>query len=324
MIGYILGIIGVLHEHLLTLIISRVVVGISLGSGAVGSAALADISTFEEKPKNFGLMNMACGAGFTIGPFLGGKLPDLPLFSSGFIIPFVFAGVGTFLNLVLILFFFKETFTPTKNPAAISMMTGFKSIQKALLFPNLRAVFLSVFIFSFGWSFYWEFIPITWIGEYGMSSSDIGNFYAYGAAFYTISCGLLIRPIVQRYQAQKVLFYTLILTGLSILGMLFYLSETAWWFYIPVQQYLLAFLLPTAATIVSNGVDQSQQGETMGVFQALEALAYGLSPLTTGVLVGLDRLMPIVAGGSAFLLAALVLGVSLRKEIFQQIKRAKN
>lgn len=314
-VGYGLGVLSIQYEHLLMLIISRVVVGISLGSAAVGTAALADISTDEEKPKNFGLVNMAAGAGFTIGPFLGGKLPDLPLFSLGYTLPFLFAGIGTLFNLIFILFLFKDTYLPNKK-TKISALTGLNNIRKAFYFPKLRAVFLSVFIFSFGWSFYWEFIPITWIGEYGLSSSEIGNFYAYGSFFYAISCGLLIRPIVRIFRAQQVLFYALILTGISILGVLFYQSLNAWWFYIPIQQYLLAFLLPTAATIVSNSVDKTHQGETMGVFQAVEALAYGLSPLTSGIFAGINQLMPIIIGGISFLFAALVLSTSLRKEIF--------
>ena len=72
--GYIIAMAAVYLESLSLMFVSRIVLGVSAGSAAVVGAALADLSLPEEKAKNFGLLNMACGIGFTVGPFLGGKL----------------------------------------------------------------------------------------------------------------------------------------------------------------------------------------------------------------------------------------------------------
>lgn len=315
-LGYLVAMAAVNIESLTLLILSRIAVGISAGTQAVVSAAVADLSTPEEKAKNFGLLNMACGLGFTIGPFLGGILSNSSFwFAEGYALPFAMAGTVTFINFFLVILFFDETY-PSKTETKLSLSSiflGIRNIKKAFLIPQLQAVFLTVFIACFGWSFYWEFTPVTWISSYGFSTATIGNFYAYGAIVYALSCGLLIRPIVSRFSNQHILCYALIGSGIAI-GMLLFHSNEGWlWFYIPLQQFAIALFWPTAAAVISNSVGEKIQGEILGVMNSIEALAFGVSPLIAGSLLGLSTLMPIVIGGICMLIAALILGIFLQK-----------
>lgn len=312
-IGYLLAMVAVSYENLILLMTSRVAVGISAGTSAVVAAALADLSSPEEKAKNFGIFNMACGLGFTIGPFLGGMLSDTNFWwIDGYAVPFAFAALVSSLNLIMVFIYFEETFI-AKVVGRISLTLGIQNIKKAFLIPNLRAVFFSVFLAAVGWSFYWEFTPVTWISQYGFGTATIGNFYAYGAAVYALSCGLLIRPIVSRYPNQIVLYYALIGCGLSIGMLLFHASPLWLWLYIPLQQFGIALFWPTASAVVSNSVGEDVQGETIGVLHSLDSLAFSVSPLIAGPLLGIHTSMPIVIGGSSILLAALVLGLFLKK-----------
>ena len=76
--AYLIAAIGLMFGSLLSLFIYRIVVGISDGSVAVAQAAIADISTDETKGRNFGILNMCLGIGFTVGPFMGGVLSSCP------------------------------------------------------------------------------------------------------------------------------------------------------------------------------------------------------------------------------------------------------
>jgi DHA1 family tetracycline resistance protein-like MFS transporter len=66
------------------LFIGRVLAGISGASYSTTSAFIADISTDENRAKNFGLLGIAFGVGFVIGPVLGGLLgtfgPRVPFY----------------------------------------------------------------------------------------------------------------------------------------------------------------------------------------------------------------------------------------------------
>lgn len=305
-VGYLLAICAVSVENFVLLLLSRVAVGVSAGTAAVVGASLADVSSPEEKAKNFGLFNMACGLGFTVGPFLGGYLS-----SFGYAVPFAVAGFVVLLNWVLVALFFEETYTPKKK-TKISLASGIHNIQKAVNNPNLRWVFLAVFLFCFGWSFYWEFTPVTWIQLHEFGTAMIGNCYAFGAVCYAVSCGILIRPIVSYFSNENVLCAAFVGSGLSI-GMLLFHTDPLWLLlFIPLQQFFSALFWPTAAAQVSNSVSEEVQGEILGILQSVDSIAFAISPLFAGPLLGLSALMPILIGTSCMLMAAVILGAYLR------------
>lgn len=304
--GYIIAVAGVWLNNIILLALSRIMVGIAGGNWAVGGAAIADVSAPEEKAKNFGIVHMAAGFGFTVGPFLGGKLPGLNLgFFSGYAAPFICAGLLGIINLLAILFFFKETHaTPDANT---KMSFGLTNIKKAWLSTSFFLLFLAIFFYNLGFSFYWEFIPAYWIKTYDFNTNMVGNMYAWGAIIYALSAGIFIRPIVSRFKTEKILFYALILSALSIGSHLIIQSAWYYWVSIPIQQYLFALIFPTMAALVSNKSSDSIQGETMGIFESVQSLALILAPLSAGGLLGLTIKMPLIFGAGTLLISAYIL-----------------
>lgn len=63
-----------LSPNIIWLFIGRVIAGMTGASITTASAYIADISTEENRAKNFGLIGAAFGMGFIIGPVLGGLL----------------------------------------------------------------------------------------------------------------------------------------------------------------------------------------------------------------------------------------------------------
>lgn len=311
-LGYLLCSLGVWAENLSLLLIGRLIVGVGTGNAAVVYAAIADISKTEDKAKNFGLSSMACGIGFSLGPFLGGSLS-----SWGFATPFLFSMIFSIINLSLLIFWFDETHY-VRRKVELSFTLGLKNLKKAFKIPTLRPLFLCFFFFCVGWSFYWEFIPVTWIQEYHLTTSQVGNFFAYGAAFYALSSGLLIRPIVNRFQPLTVFLVALILLPFAIFPLLFHSNIAIFWGYIPIQQFLIALVFPTGATIISNSVNEDSQGEMMGILQSVDSFAFGSSPLLAGAFVGLSTQAPIIVSGACMALACLILLCGYRKKLFKE------
>lgn len=311
-LGYMLAMAAVSMDSFAFLLLSRVLIGIAAGTAAVVGAGIADISSSEDKAKNFGIFNMGMGLGFTVGPFVGGILSSTGFWViERYALPFFVAGLVTLANLVLVILFLKDSYVP-KTGGKLSLGLGVQNIKKALTAPGLQAVFASVFLACVGWSFYWEFAPVTWIAQYDFSTATIGNFYAYGAAFYALSCGVLIRPIVSRFSNQHVLCWALIGCALSIGVLLFHSDEFWLWIYVPVQQFMIALFWPTAAAVVSNAVSEDVQGEIIGVLQSVDSLAFAVSPLIAGPLLAITTSMPFIVGSGAMLLAACALGYVLK------------
>lgn len=303
-VGYCLAFWGASTHNLALLILSRIVIGVGAGNMAVVNAALADISTQEDKIKNYGYLNMAYGLGFTLGPYLGGKFSVISSLG-GYAAPFVFAAGASLLALAMVKWCFKETHT-VSHKSEISLAKGAKNFLKAFRIVELRFLFVCVFLFCFGWSFFWEFIPVHWIKEYKFDSTQIGTLYAYAAGFYALSCGLFIKPIAKMLKPLAMYFFGLIGLGCTISLFLIDSSYFGLWAYIPLQQILLSLLFPTATAMVSMWVKDNAQGEMLGVLSSVMSSAFAFSPLVSGVLVGASHWSPIWAGTLSMLIAAAI------------------
>ncbi len=309
-IGALISAFGVYAISLSFLILGRIVTGIGAGNVGVINSAVADFSSKSQKTKNYGLIAMANGIGFAIGPFVGGKLSVY-----GYEIPFILAALFTLLNFFLITFFLPETLKE-KETGHKTIAVRLRHLWGAVIDDKFRVIFSAFFVFCFGWSFYWEFIPVTWIKNYNQDASGIGNFYAFGSLIYIISSGLLIRPIVKKFKALPILFFALIALGL-FLSFLIHARLEAYWPNIVIQQFLIALIFPVGTTVVSNLASPSSQGETLGVFQALQAFAFAITPFLGGVLLHFTYFIPLMLGGASMFLACLILLAGYKKAVFK-------
>jgi MFS transporter, DHA1 family, tetracycline resistance protein len=309
-IGYAICIYAIHLKSIYLLIFSRCFVGICAGNAAVVTATIADLSDSTNKTKHFGLYSMASGFGFALGPFLGGVLAK-----SSFTLPFYVAGTAIFLSFWLIFFFFKETYL-NRTVTKIKWSKSVSNLKKAFKIQELKVLFLMLFLFCFGWCFFYDFIPVTWIVSFKLTSDKIGEFYAYGAVLYALSAGVLIRPIVNRYKHHSVLFYALFFVGLITMGSSL-LDRSYWiWIYLPILNFLAALIFPTSMGLISDKANKDSQGEVLGILQSVQASAFAIAPIVAGVLLGDGKYAPMVIGGFSMLLSSIVLGRFLRKEIF--------
>jgi DHA1 family tetracycline resistance protein-like MFS transporter len=300
-IGYCLCMVGIWLQSLLFLIIARSVVGVSLGNGAVVSATIVDVSNEHNKTKNFGLYCMASGVGFAVGPFLGGWLSTF-----GLIVPFFVAGIAVFINLVLMYGLFQET-NLVRTGTSIDITKGLSHLKNAFRIPELRTTFAGVALFCFGWSLFYEFLPVVWITDYGLSLKEVGFFFAFGSSVFALSSGVLIRPIADRFSPRVVFCGSSLAIACFMVFSLFRPSACWIWVYVGAVNFFAALGFPTYTTIVSDSVEKDSQGEILGVLESIQATAFGMSPLIAGFLLGFHIHMPLALGATSLGMAALIL-----------------
>ena len=109
-LGYALFAVGIILRNIPLLFVARALDGITGGNLSVAQAAIADVTSPQDRTKNFGMIGAAFGVGFIIGPFLGGVLAD-PSVVSWFnaATPFWFAAILASANTAQVLFQFDET-----------------------------------------------------------------------------------------------------------------------------------------------------------------------------------------------------------------------
>lgn len=178
LLGYVIAFCGVLFSSIFFLLVSRVVIGFACGNMSIVQASIADLSSKEEKAKNFSLYAMALGSGFALSPFLGGSLSFF-----GYSYPFLFAALIVTINIFFVFFFFKETHQHSFK-RTLNWSMGISQIRRAFYFKGLRAIFFCSFLHVFAWSYFFEFIPVYLIARFHFSPVGLGLFFGAAGGYY--------------------------------------------------------------------------------------------------------------------------------------------
>jgi DHA1 family tetracycline resistance protein-like MFS transporter len=306
LIGYILFAIGILTRNIFLIYLSRIIDGFTGGNISTAMSAIADISKPEEKARNFGLIGMAFGLGFIFGPFIGGVLADNTIvswFSSS--TPFWFAAILCFANIILVIFNFSETLKVKIN-TNISILTGFKNIRKALGMPNLRTMFLVIFLLTFGFNFFTQFFQVYLIEKFQYTQSQIGYLFAFMGLCIAITQGIITRQLSKKFTPVQVLAYSTFALSIAILLLIFPTKAYYLFFIMPLISVSNGLTYPNSTAIVSNLSAKDSQGEILGINQSIRALGMSIPPLISGFIAAVNTSLPIIVGSVTIFFAWVV------------------
>ncbi|GAB4418222.1 MAG: tetracycline resistance MFS efflux pump [Bacteroidia bacterium] len=298
--GYLLFAWGVHVETLWMLFAGRALSGLAAGNLSVIYSAVADLSKPEEKARRFGLLGVAFGVGFIIGPAIGGLLGNSEVVSwFSYATPFLFSAALVALNLVLVYFNFPETLAVANTQVHISPAAGFHNLQKAFTNPALRTVFLTVFFFTFGFSFFTQFFQIYLIDRFAFDEGDIGLLFSYIGIMIALTQGGLVRYTSRRFTPVQVLSVSLGLLVVAYLCQLLPDSPGGLYLVVPLIAISQGLSNPNLSALISNTAPPHLQGETLGMQQSVQSLAQMLPPLIGGYAVTMALALPMwLAAGS--------------------------
>jgi len=298
-VSYLLGSLSILAGSIVLFLIARLFQGVSSANFSIAQAMVVDLSREEQKRNNFGLVGMAWGVGFILGPCLGG------FFSEQHTLAFFFSSMICLLNLALILMLVKESLQIRKN-SPWSPLGSIRDMKKAFTHPSLKGVFFTTFIFSLGWGFFTEFAPIMLMDRFSFGAREIGNFYAYAGIWIAVCQGLLIRPLVKKFAPAQLLRMALLFMGVNLL--LFMGSKEVWILFIatPLISLPEALIYPNIAALISSLSNKDEQGEMLGLHNSVQWSSIGILPLFSGALVANYPLMPIIFSSATLFIALFV------------------
>jgi DHA1 family tetracycline resistance protein-like MFS transporter len=256
------------------LFLGRIVGGITAATQATASAYMADISAPEERTKNFGLIGAAFGAGFVIGPMMGGILAEYGTRAPFWAAAFLAAANAVFGWVVL-----KETITPDKARAfSLRRANPFGAIKHLGNLPGVHRLLVIYFMYTMAFAVY----PSVW-SYFGQERFDwtpamIGySLGLFGVAMTVVQAGGI--RLVIRWFGER---------GTVIVGHLF--AIIAYFALATVTSGTLALILtplaalagvipPALQGIMSQRVADNAQGELQGALTSVSSLAMILSPL---------------------------------------------
>lgn len=305
-IGYILSALGITFGALWLLFLSRIIDGFTGGNISTAMSAIADLSDQKSKARNFGLIGMAFGLGFIIGPYVGGKLSDpgvWPWFN--YSTPFLFAAVLCAFNIFLVLWRFRETLA-RKIHREISLFTGFKNIYRAFQLPNLRVLFTVVFLLTFGFNFFTQFFQVYLIERFHFGQGQIGDLFAFMGFWIALTQGLVTRSLSKKFPPERILKFTFLGMSFVLLLILFVPAAKFLYLVLPFLALFNGLTQPNTTALVSNLSDRQSQGEILGIQQSIQSAGMAIPPIIAGFLVSVHRTLPVLAGSVLIFTAWLV------------------
>lgn len=281
-IGYALFAVAIMTRNIPLLFFSRILPGITGGNLPVAQAAIADISTPNDRTKNFGYMGAAFGLGFIIGPYIGGQMADPSVLSwFGPTVPFWFAALLALINMTLLWLFLPET-SPRQAKERVHVSQALRHIVKAFTHERLRALFFITFLFQGGFGFFTTFFGVYLIDRYGFTESATGNFFAYVGMWIVLTQAIVTPRASRLWSERRILNVTLIATGLALLLFLWPGAWTTMLWTTPIFALFNGVTQANMMAFLSRSAGADVQGEILGINSSVTALSQSLPPILSG------------------------------------------
>src|SRR5450631_4497505 len=297
-----------LAPSLTWLFIGRVISGITSASVSTAYAYIADVTPPERRAAMFGKIGVAFGAGFILGPAIGGLLggmdPRLPFWVAA-----ALSFANTLYGLVIL---------PESLPRERRSPFRWKSANPIGALHLLRSdrVLAGLSVANFLAQLAHVVLPSTFVlyatYRYGWDTTTVGlTLAAVGICSMAVQ-GTTIGPIVKRFGERRALLLGL---GSGAAGFLIYgLASTGplFWIGIPVMA-LWGVAGAAAQALMTRLVAADQQGQLQGATSSVQSVSQLVGPflftLTFAYFIGAQA--PLKLPGAPFLLAAVLLVLSL-------------
>jgi MFS transporter, DHA1 family, tetracycline resistance protein len=255
------------------LFVGRLIGGVSASTYGIANAYVADTFPAEKRAQYFALLGAGFGAGFIVGPAIGGFLGEY-----GPRTPFYAAATLTMLNVIYGFFVLPESLKDgNRRPFNASRAHPLGALRQLWQYPMVIALMLVYFFYMLG-----HFaLPSVWafftIEKFAWSPRDIGlSLSAVGVAMIFVQA-YLIRMVLPKWGPIKTCVVGLVATALSFFGYAF--VPYAWMMYpIIVVGALQGFVAPSVQSIMSAHVPANAQGELQGAIGSMAGLVAILSP----------------------------------------------
>lgn len=260
--------------NIIWLFAGRVLAGIMGASLTTGNAYIADISTDETRARNFGLVGVMFGLGFTIGPALGGVLGGFSLR-----LPFFVASALALINWLYGYFVLPESLGKDKRTRfTLRGANPLSAIRRLADYPMVAALAMvfvckslaqrgleNVWVLYTGYRFGWD------AGTNGLALGLVG-------VMAIIVQGGMVRPVIKRFGERAAIVGGTVISAIAFAG---YGLATEGWM-IPCIIVFGAFggvAAPAIQSVVTGAVGETEQGRVQGALTSLTSLTNIAAPL---------------------------------------------
>jgi DHA1 family tetracycline resistance protein-like MFS transporter len=255
------------------LLLGRAIAGLTSANMSVAMAYVTDISPEDKRARRFGLFNAMFGAGFIVGPVLGGLLGDYWLR-----LPFIAAAALNAGNLLLALFVLPESHTPARQKIDLAALNPLRPLRWVFSMKGLVPVVLVFFILAATGEAYgtcwalWGFDAFRWNGFWiGLSLGTFG-------ACLTLAQAFLPGPATKYLGERNAVLVGIACACGALVAMAF--AKQGWIVFAIMPVFALGGIgTPAFQALATRQVDAARQGQFQGVLASAVSLASIVGPL---------------------------------------------
>ncbi len=285
-------------NSLFLLYVGRIIDGISGGNITTAQAYINDITTEKNRARGFGIIAAAFGAGFIVGPALGGlvvnlaaNIESLAAYSQN--APFFVAAFFSLLSILGTTFVLPETLSPAERhpfgqPEA--RRTGEGGLLDVLRIANVRLLLMFSFIAFLGFAMLQSTFPL--FARRNLFPTlplhtverNIGFLLTWVGVISVTTQSFFVGPLVNRYGERRLVSASAFARILAFLGTALSRNPiTAGLSFIPLAA-ANAVNQPSLTSIISRFSPPHMRGRVLGAFQSSNSLTLVVGPILAGLL----------------------------------------
>jgi MFS family permease len=303
--------------------LSRIIDGATAGNLSLAQAYISDVTTPENRARSFGVIGIAFGIGFLIGPAISGFLSQF-----GYVYPILAAALLSASSVVC-----TATLLPKVEPHTAGAgesgpggrrlnVLNWKMYGEYFARPALGPLLWQFFFFSFSFAFFMSGFALYAQRRYTMNghpygTKEIGYIFAYVGFLGIILQGALIGRLVKWFGETK-----LIKTGFAATAIGY--SLLAWTRTLPqllaastVNSYGMGVLRPSLTSLITQQAGKREQGVVLGLTQSIMSISQIVAPVIAGALIQREMLAGWALGVGGAALLGLITSVVRPAPAFQ-------
>ncbi len=289
------------------LFISRIIDGLTAGNLSIAQAYISDVTKPSERTKAFGLIGIAFGSGFLIGPAISGFLSRY-----GYHVPALAAAALSLTSVLCTTFLLPEVQRQHPLPAGglPGRMEQFKSFFSR---PEPRLRLLEFFLFTLSFAMIvGGGLALFFYHQFKWGPEETGYIFAFSGLVGGLVQGGVLGRLVNRLGEERLALigFIAMALGYAFLG----LSSTVIMLLVIIlfSGFGSAVVRPSLTTLLTKSVGPHEQGAILGVSQSISSVAMIIGPVVATWMIQHELYFAygIVAASVAVLGAMLVMARS--------------
>jgi MFS family permease len=289
--------------------LSRVIDGATAGNLSLAQAYIADVTTPEKRARSFGVIGIAFGIGFLVGPGISGFLSQYgytyPIFAAAFLSASSVICTTTLLPKVV-----PHADDGEAGPGGRRLsVLDWKGYAQYFARPGLGRLLSQFFCFAFAFAFFMSGFALYAQARYRYDAKQVGYVFAYVGLLGVILQGGLIGRLV-KWLGERTLVWTgfasaavgyALLAWTQTLGQLLSAST--------ITSYGTGVIRPAVTSLITQRAGRREQGVVLGLTQSLTSVSQIVAPMIATSLIGAGHLAAWAVSTGAISLAGFLISM---------------